>query len=123
MQPVVRMLTALHWVLVVYALIGWAWPTGDTWRLIYAVYIPTIMLQWWFNKGVCVINNLENLILYRKWRNPSENPAEGAFVLSNIERLTGLKVSYLTYNIFLHILLSGLWLVNLDTLLSLNRLF
>lgn len=119
----VRISTALHWLLVLYALIGWAWPSGDSWRWIYAIYIPAIMLQWWFNKGVCIINNIENLILYGKWRSPVENPAEGAFVLSNIERLTGLRVSYLTYNVFLHVLLTGLWFVNLDELVTLRRLF
>ena len=112
--------TTLHWLLVIYALIGWAWPAGEMWRWIYAIYIPSIMLQWWFNKGVCIINNIENLILYGKWRNPSENPAEGAFVLSNIERLTGLKVSYLAYNVVLHILLTVLWIVNLDALMALG---
>ena len=112
--------TALHWLLVLYALIGWLWPSGDAWRLVYAIYIPAIMVQWWVNKGVCIINNIENLVLHGKWRSPVENPTEGAFVLSNIERLTGLTISYLTYNVLLHLLLTGLWLVNLSELMSLQ---
>ena len=117
-RNLVSILTTLHWLMVLYALIGWAWPPGDAWRWVYAIYIPGIMVQWWVNKGVCIINNIENLVLYGKWRNPTENPAEGAFVLSNIERLTGLKVSYLAYNVFLHILLTGFWLLNLNDLLA-----
>jgi|GEM_PF-2855271 len=116
---IVKSLTILHWVLVGYALIGWVWPSGETWRWIYAIYIPTIMLQWWFNKGVCIINNIENLLLYGKWRNPSENTADGAFVLSALQRLTGREISYLVYNVFLHILLTGFWLLNMRELLSL----
>lgn len=113
--------TGLHWLLVLYALIGWAWPPGETWRLVYAVYIPVIMLQWWLNKGVCIINNIENLVLYGTWRNPSENAADGAFVLSALQRLTGLKISYLAYNVFLHILLTGFWLANLNDLLTIKN--
>ena len=72
----VSFLTYLHWLLVAYSLFGWIWPAGDTWRLIYAVYVPLIMLQWWFNKGVCVINNLENLLAVGRWRDHRRHGAQ-----------------------------------------------
>ena len=119
-RALILFLTILHWILVLYCLIGWVWPAGEGWRLVYAIYIPLIVLQWLLNNGVCVLNNIESWLTTGQWRNPGANPEEGAFVLTNFNRLTGFDVSGRTYHIFLYTLLAMFWLINLYWLLTLS---
>jgi hypothetical protein len=97
----------LHLALVAYAALGWALP----WRpalIFYLCYIPAMFLQWQFNAGSCVLNNVETLLRTGRWRNP-ENREEGAFIKTLLEDLTGLSPSKRQMNAFIYCIIGVFW--------------
>ncbi|HVZ68503.1 MAG TPA: DUF2784 family protein [Rhizomicrobium sp.] len=99
----------LHLALVAFAAAGWALP----WRgalILYLCYIPLMYLQWQFNAGSCVLNNVENLMRSGRWRNPG-NREEGAFIKTLVEDLTGLKLTKRQMNTVIYCLISIFWLL------------
>lgn len=71
-------LLTLHLAIGLFILLGWALPS-QTALLFYVAFVPTVMMQWVFNRGTCIINNLETCLRTGRWRDPS-NPEEAGFV-------------------------------------------
>lgn len=97
----------LHLVLVAFAAFGWLMP----WRaglIFYLCYIPVMFLQWQFNAGSCVLNNVETLIRFGRWRNP-RNREEGAFLKTLVEDITGFQPTKRQMNGAIYCLISVFW--------------
>ena len=90
----------LHLVLVAFAAFGWLMP--------YLCYIPVMFLQWQFNAGSCVLNNVETLIRFGRWRNP-RNREEGAFLKTLVEDITGFQPTKHQMNGAIYCLISVFW--------------
>lgn len=104
----------LHLLLVTYAALGWLLPSTPG-LIVYLVYIPAMFLQWQFNAGTCVLNNLENLIRHGRWRHPA-NREEGAFLKTLLEDTTGISPSQRQMNLAIYCLISLFWALGLGHL-------
>lgn len=93
--------------LVAYAALGWLFPSR-TGLIVYLAYIPAMFLQWRFNQGSCVLNNIESLIRSGRWRNPS-NREEGAFLKTLVEDVTGLSPTKAQMSLVIYCLISLFW--------------
>ena len=76
-QQVRLFLFALHVVLILYVGLGWLIPSRTA-LYMYCLLLPMVAIQWLLNGGASIVNNVENLVLARKWSD-SRNPFEGAF--------------------------------------------
>ena len=47
--------------ILIFVVLGWAIP-DPTARLLHLIFLPVMVLQWWLNKGTCILTNLENKI-------------------------------------------------------------
>ena len=72
----IKSLRFIHLLVLVFMLIGWAFPWKAAW-IAHAVTIPAMMLQWRFNKGTCLLTNLENFI---KGNLVERNAQQGQFI-------------------------------------------
>jgi hypothetical protein len=63
----------------VYIVFGWLVSPTST-LVFYLLLLPAIAMQWYVNRGSCVINNLESWLRKGHWRDP-ENPEEGGFLM------------------------------------------
>jgi hypothetical protein len=105
----------LHLALVAFAAFGWLIPWPPL-LMFYLIYIPAMALQWRFNAGSCVLNNIETLIRTGRWRNPG-NREEGAFIKTLVEDVTGFQPTKRQMNRFIYCLISVFWALGLGHLL------
>jgi hypothetical protein len=99
----------LHFLPLIFIVSGWLSP----WRgllIFYLVFLPVIFVQWKFNKGTCVLNNIESLIRTGRWRNPS-NREEGAWLRTLVNDKTGWNLSHTAMDIFINAMLVIFWCV------------
>jgi len=102
----------LHFAVMIYIVAGWLIP----WRAMlafYMLFIPAIYLQWQFNQDSCVLNNLESWLRTGKWRNREANPEEGAWLLTLVTDVTGLRFTASQINILTNCALILLWVLAL----------
>jgi hypothetical protein len=101
-----------HFLVLIYIVAGWSLP----WRaslVFYALFLPSIAVQWWFNQNSCILNNIESKIRTGSWRNAA-NPEEGAWLLNLIRSWLGIpvtpfQVELLTYGVLALLWGIGLW--------------
>jgi hypothetical protein len=115
---IISVLKILHWVLVVYSLVGWL-PSSSAWLMVYLIYVPVMVGHWHLNQNVCIVNTIESKLMTGQWRAPDENPEEGGFVRANFEKWFGIEVDARAYDIGIRVLLGILWLVALQKYLAL----
>jgi hypothetical protein len=102
----------LHFAVMIYIVTGWAVP----WRaalVFYLVFIPAVFFQWLLNKDTCILNNTETWLRTGKWRDKTNNPEEGVWLLTLATNVTGIAftprlINYLTYAV-----LALVWLLAL----------
>lgn len=68
-----------HLVIGAYILLGWVVSPAPALTL-YLLLLPAIAMQWYVNRGSCVMNNIESWLRCGRWRDPA-NPEEGRFLL------------------------------------------
>jgi len=103
---------AFHFAVMIYIVGGWLVP----WRplaVFYLIFIPGVYLQWQVNRDTCILNNTENWLRTGKWRNKQTNPEEGAWLLTLITNVTGLKVTAFQINTLTNAVLVLVWLLAL----------
>jgi hypothetical protein len=61
-----------------YILTGWMIPSYPA-LIFYLIFVPLVALQWWVNRGSCILNNLESRLRFGRWRAP-QNHEEGGFL-------------------------------------------
>jgi hypothetical protein len=96
---------ALHIVVLIYILIGWALPVGVA---LYVVFLPLMILHWWLNRNSCALNNVESLIRTGHWRDP-RNSEEGAWLKALIRSAVGVDLSVAHTEVISYVLIAGLW--------------
>jgi hypothetical protein len=105
----------LHFAVMIYIVLGWLIPSaGALW--FYLGFIPLVAIQWQFNKNACVLNNLESLIRYGRWRDPN-NKEEGAWLLTLAVGLFGYPFKAWHIEVFTYAVILLLWLLGLSHLL------
>jgi len=72
-------LLGMHLLVGCYVMIGWIVSSAPA-LAFYLLLLPLIAMQWRFNHGSCILNNLETWLRYGCWRHP-RNRHEGAFLL------------------------------------------
>jgi hypothetical protein len=72
-------LLGFHLLVGSYVMTGWILSSVAA-LAFYLLLLPTIAAQWHFNRGSCVINNLESRLRFGSWRHP-DNRQEGAFLI------------------------------------------
>ncbi len=94
----------LHFAVMIFILAGWAIPLAPL-LVFYLVFIPAVAIQWQFNKNSCVLNNIESLLRFGRWR-AEQNAEEGAWLMTLIKNATGIElkpwhIDVITYGIML----------------------
>jgi hypothetical protein len=67
----------IHLAIIAYVCLGWLIPSRVA-LYCYALLLPIIAIQWVLNGGASIVNNIENLVRFRRWSD-SRNELEGAF--------------------------------------------
>ena len=99
----------VHFLPLIYVVTGWL--ATARWALIvYLVFLPAMFAQWRFNKGSCVLNNLETLIRTGRWRNP-KNREEGAWLRTVVSDATGWHLTAGQMDTFINGVLVVFWLI------------
>lgn len=101
-----------------YILTGWAIPSLTS-LSIYLVVLPVVVVQWIFNRGSCVINNLETWLRTGNWRSPA-NPEEGRFVQMLFHWMFGVRPSGTCTDALSYGVMAALWLSGLGHVLLLD---
>jgi hypothetical protein len=60
-SALIKALRFTHLLVLVFMLTGWLLPWKSAW-FAHVATIPAMMLQWRFNRGTCLLTNLENFI-------------------------------------------------------------
>lgn len=103
-----------HLVVVVVLGFGWVVPLVD-FLYVYLVLVPLVAVQWMFNAGSCVMNNVESWLRTGRWRDPG-NAEEGAFLLALVKRFTGFDPGRAFMDAATYALMALLWLLALGHL-------
>jgi hypothetical protein len=106
----------LHFVVMIYIVTGWVVPL-DAALIFYLVFLPTVVIQWQFNKNSCVLNNLESLMRNGVWRDPA-NREEGAWLLTLARETLHLPVAAWHVDVFTYSVVAALWGLGLWHLLA-----
>lgn len=73
-------LLGFHLLVGSYVMTGWI-VSSTSGLVVYLLLLPLMAAQWHFNRGSCVLNNLESRLRFGSWRHPG-NKQEGAFLLA-----------------------------------------
>lgn len=111
---ILLVLQAAHWVIVAYSLLGWL-ANSKAGLVFYMIYLPALMVQWYFNQNSCIINNVESKLKTGTWRIEG-NPEEGAFVHTALVKVFGWAPSEKAFDVFIRVLMVALWFVALQKL-------
>ena len=71
-------------------------------------FVPAVVLQWQFNKGSCLLNNIESLLRTGRWRDPG-NAEEGAWLLGLARSALGLEFKPAQLDAFIRAVLVIFW--------------
>lgn len=96
-------LRLLHYAALAYGMLGWLVPSTAA-LVVYLIYLPLIVLQWWLNHDTCVLDSLHSRLSTGAWRAPAANPDEGQFIRNLVARVFGADLgpsgaSRLTYGL------------------------
>jgi hypothetical protein len=105
----------LHFAVMIFILAGWAIPVRGV-LLTYLVFLPTVPIQWRFNKNSCVLNNIESLIRYGTWRS-TQNAEEGQWLKTVIKGITGIELKPWQVEAITYFIMVSLWSAALSHLL------
>ena len=105
----------MHFAVMIYIVVGWAVPLHGA-LVFYLFFLPAVATQWQFNKNSCVLNNIESLIRFGRWRDPN-NREEGAWLLTLATDVFGYPFKAWHIDLFTYAVLVVLWLAGLSHLL------
>jgi hypothetical protein len=100
----------LHMALVFYALLGWLVPS-KAWLIAHIIFIPSLVVVWLSNKGVCPLNNIESWLTTGRWRNP-DNGEEGSFIRTIVERYLKLNPTQALMDRITYGLMAFVWMLS-----------
>jgi hypothetical protein len=80
----------IHLAIIAYVCLGWLIPSRVA-LYCYALLLPLIAIQWVLNGGGSIVNNIENLVRFRRWSD-SRNELEGTFFKTFL-RAAGVRAS------------------------------
>ena len=100
----------LHLLILAFITLGWLSPFRAG-LIAYLVFLPLVVLHWWFNRGACALNNLENWLRYRSWRAPERNPEEGAWLRTLIGSLTGVTLTRHRMDLIIYSAMALFWVL------------
>ena len=80
-------MATVHTACIPYTLLGWVVPNA-TWLKIHAAFVPMMIVQWWFNRNVCILSNVESYLRYGQWWRQDDSN-QGGWVLNQIRAITG----------------------------------
>jgi hypothetical protein len=99
----------LHFFVMIYIVTGFLLPVRALLGF-YLAFLPLVIVQWWFNKNSCVLNNLESLIRTGSWRDAS-NKEEGAWLLTLARDTLGIDAKPWQMDVFTYGVVATLWLL------------
>jgi len=92
-----------------YVMTGWI-VSSIAGLAVYLLLLPLMAAQWRFNRGSCVLNNLESRLRFGAWRHP-HNKQEGAFLLMLCDWLFRLRPDPVRLDQVSYGVIAILWLV------------
>jgi len=107
----------LHIAILAMVTLGWLVPVRG-WLLFYMVFLPVMALHWNFNRGACILNNLENWLRHRRWRAPEQNREEGGWLRTLLGDVTGIRLTRGLMNILIYGAMAAFWLLALARFLG-----
>lgn len=99
-----------HFLFIPYTLLAWLIPNA-AWLIIHLVAVPIIVIQWHFNDGICMLNNLESWLRTGRWRDTTD-PDQGAWIAGLVERVLGWRPSPRWFDGLIYGLLVVSWLLS-----------
>ena len=97
--------------------LGWVLPVRS-WLIGYLIFLPLMFLHWKFNRGACVLNNLENWLRSRRWRLPETNREEGAWLRTLVADATGIALTRGRMDAIIYGAMTLFWFLGLARLLG-----
>jgi hypothetical protein len=97
----------LHFAVMIYIVTGWLIPVRAA-LMVYAFFLPSIAIQWRFNKNSCLLNNAESFLRTGSWRSPA-NPEEGAWLGTLARDALGIEPTPLQVDLFTYAVMALLW--------------
>jgi hypothetical protein len=97
----------LHLAIMIFIVFGWALPAPGL-LVFYLIFLPAVVLQWQFNKGSCLLNNVESLLRTGRWRDAG-NAEEGAWLLGLARSALGLGFKPAHLDAFVRTVLVIFW--------------
>ncbi len=110
----IYLLRFIHFAVLIYVLTGWVFPEKTL--FVYLLFIPSIILQWIFNDGTCVLTNAENFLRTDKTQEEKNEKTEkkaqrGQFLKGVARNLTGYEPSDRLLFWAVYLLLALFWAV------------
>lgn len=99
----------LHVIVGSYILFGWTISSLPVLAL-YLLVLPAVLMQWYFNRSSCVLNNVESWFRYGRWR-ARLNPEEGRFLFMLCRWLFGIRPQRVVLNRLSYVTVFFLWLL------------
>jgi hypothetical protein len=96
----------IHVAIIAYVSLGWLIPSRVA-LYCYALLLPTIAIQWVLNGGASIVNNVENLVRFRRWSD-SRNESEGAF-FKTLLHAAGVRASQAQITTVLCLVMMVFW--------------
>jgi hypothetical protein len=93
----------------IFIVLGWLIPSRAA-LFFYLSLLPVIVVQWWFNKNSCLLNNVESFLRSGRWRSTA-NPEEGAWLGTLARSLLGIQPTPLQVEIFTYAVMALFWLL------------
>jgi hypothetical protein len=100
----------LHMAILLFILLGWLIPVPGV-LMVHMVFVPSLIVIWYFNGGSCPLNNIENWLTKRVWRDP-DNREEGSFVLVVVETYLGIKTTQKMMDMVTYAIMALAWLLS-----------
>jgi len=99
----------LHFAIMIFIVAGWLVPNRFG-LVAYLTFLPAVMVQWWFNRNSCLLNNVESFMRSGSWRS-SNNPEEGAWLGTLARNTLGIQPTPLQIDVFTYAIMALFWLL------------
>ena len=97
----------LHFAVMIFIVTGWLVPLRAS-LIVYAFLLPSIAIQWRFNKNSCLLNNAESYLRTGSWRSAT-NPEEGAWLGTLARNALGIELTPMQVEVFTYAVMALFW--------------
>ena len=98
----------LHFSILFFVVFGWMIP-GQFWKIIHLIFVPAMVVQWQFNRGTCLLTNIENVL---RGETAEKQRQQGQFIKSLLGKCFDPLPSDRTLKIAVYGIVIAAWLLS-----------